>query len=160
MIMCLIGTNPYDFTRLVKEVDFIAARSKLDIFVQIGNTTYLPKNCKYSKFLPRDEVYKLIESSELVITQGGFGSMTDAILQQKPLIAVPRSKDLKEAQDNQQELVQYFESKGYLKACYDVSKLENLIADTLAGNFHFNAYKPESESKASDLLCSFISQHI
>lgn len=158
MILCLVGTNPYDFSRLVKKLDEIALRLDMPIVIQIGNTKYKPNNCEYFTFKAKEEVTKLMSSAELVITQGGYGSMTDAIMMNKRLIAVPRLKELNESQDNQIELVEYFESRGYLKACYDINELEDVLMQVLADKYEFRKYKRETNMKVSEIIKDFLNE--
>ena len=113
MILCLLGTNPYDFSRLAKAVDDLAANLEENVYIQLGNTKYIPKNCKYFDFASKNEIENLMKKADIVITQGGYGSITDAILLNKKVIAIPRLKELEEAQDDQLELVKYYDSKKY-----------------------------------------------
>lgn len=158
MILCLIGTNPYDFSRLVKKLDSIAPKLKKPIVIQVGNTQYKPINCEFFTFKAKDKLNKQMRDASLIITQGGYGSMTDAIMMNKPLIAVPRLIELGESQDNQVELVKYFESKGYLKACYDINMLEDLIKQTLMNEFMFQKHQRETEIKVSNLIKDFMNE--
>lgn len=158
MILCLVGTNPYDFSRLVKKLDEIAPKLDMPIVIQIGNTKYKPNNCEYFTFKAKEEVLKLMNSAKLVITQGGYGSMTDAIMMNKRLIAVPRLKELKESQDNQVELVEYFESKGYLKACYEINELEDILMEILADKYELKKYERETNTKVSEIIKDFLNE--
>ena len=158
MILCLVGTNPYDFTRLVKAVDEIALNLNIQVVIQTGNTKYKPKNCEYFSFKAKEDVSKLMNKAELVISQGGYGSMTDAIMLNKKLVAVPRSIEFNESQDNQVELVAYYESKGYLQACYNIEKLENIVLDALSDKFIFNKYERETNTKASSIIKDFLNE--
>ena len=158
MILCLVGTNPYDFTRLVKAIDTMAPKINIPIVIQIGNTEYKPKNCEFFSFKAKDEVGELISQSELVISQGGYGSMTDAIMLNKKLIGVPRKIEFKESQDNQVELVEYYESKGYLKACYEIEKLESLVLDTLNNKFVFKKYIRETNVTVGSIIKDFLNE--
>jgi len=156
MILCLVGTNPYDFIRLVKTVDEIALKLDIPIIIQTGNTKYKPVNCEYFSFKAKKELNELMKKSELVISQGGYGSMTDAIMLRKKLIGVPRKIEFKESQDNQIELVEYYESKGYLQACYEIDKLEGIVLDILANKFIFNEYRRETDIKVSSIIKDFL----
>lgn len=158
MILCLVGTNPYDFSRLIKKLDEIAPSLNMPIVIQTGNTTYEPKNCEYFTFKAKNEVMELMQNAKLVIAQGGYGSMTDAIMMNKRLIAVPRLRAFNEAQDNQVELVEYFESKGYLKACYEINELEGMIDQVLADEYEFNKYERETDVKVSDIIRGFLNE--
>jgi len=154
LILCLVGTSPYSFKRLVKEVDRIADKYK--IFIQIGNTKYIPQNCKYIDFEEKDKLLERISKAELIITQGGYGSMMDAIQLNKKIIAIPREEEYKELIGNQSELVKYFESKNYVLGCYDIVDLEELVDVCLKDKIEFKKYQAESTIKISDKIDEYI----
>jgi UDP-N-acetylglucosamine transferase subunit ALG13 len=154
LILCLVGTNPYSFERLVKEVDKIADKYK--IFIQIGNTKYIPKNCEFIDFEENSKLQEKIKNADLIITQGGYGSMMDAIQLHKKIIAVPRKIDLNESLDDQTELIEYFESKNYVLSCYDIAELEGLVKVCLSGEIKFKKYVPESVVKISDKIEEYL----
>ena len=151
MILVLLGTNYFSFDRLVKEVDLNIA-TKHDVWIQIGETVNSPINSRFFKYEERGLLLDRINRSDLIITQGGYGSMMDSIQLNKKIIAVPRKIELNECLDDQAELVQYFESKKYVVGCYDINELEGLVAKCLAGEFNFIKYKAESKSKIKDMI--------
>lgn len=154
MIVCLVGTSPYSFDRLVKEVDKLGKKYK--IFIQLGNTIYKPKNCLYIDFEEKKSLISKIKNVDLIITQGGYGSMMDAILLNKKIIAIPREEKYKELVGNQAELVKYFESKKYVVGCYDINKLEYLVEKCINNEYKFNKYIPETEIKIKDKIMEYI----
>lgn len=122
MILVLFGTNPYAFNRLMNIVDELSMLSSEKIIVQNGNTPCTSTRVQSHKFIEYSEISQLIKAARIVITQGGYGSIRDALKQKKPLVAVPRYKELGESQDNQAEIVREFERLGYLSAIYKDSK--------------------------------------
>jgi UDP-N-acetylglucosamine transferase subunit ALG13 len=128
LILVLLGTNPYDFSRLVRAADAYAKLSQREVFIQLGYTKeYVPKYAKYKRFIARACLLERIDSAELVITQGGFGSIADCLSRGKIVVAVPRKPELKEAPDDQEELVRALEAEGRLIGVYDIEKLEDAI---------------------------------
>lgn len=127
MIVALVGTNPYSFDRMVRPLDEAAGRNGWDVFVQLGHTRYEPRHCKFERFLDRGRLLGLIEEAELLVTQGGFGSIREALQFTKPIVAVPRKPQLNESQDHQEELVRELEAMGYVIGVYDASQLEGAI---------------------------------
>jgi UDP-N-acetylglucosamine transferase subunit ALG13 len=155
MILCLTGTNPYSFKRMVMNVDLQIA-NKYSTIIQKGNTKYTPINAKYFEFVEKSKISELFKQSDLIITQGGYGSMIDAIKLNKKIIAVPRKINLGESLDDQIELVQYFEKKNYVVGCYDIDLLETLVNKCINNEFAFNRFKPESENLISDVISKYI----
>ena len=127
LIVVLTGTNPYSFDRLVRPVDKLAGENAWDVFIQLGNTTYEPSNCRYERFVERSALMEMVSQAELVITQGGYGSIRDALLYDKAIVAVPRQPELKESTDRQEEIVHAMEQDGYLIGVYDIAQLEDAI---------------------------------
>lgn len=127
MMVAMVGTGPDSFDRLVRHLDELAEKNSLDVFIQLGHTSYEPRYCCFERFVERDRLLKLIECAEIVITQGGYGSIRDALLFDKPVLAVPRYPALNESPDHQDELVRAMEQAGYLIGVYDVEQLESAI---------------------------------
>ena len=123
----MVGTGPDSFDRLVCPLDAFAGSKGMDVFVQLGHTRYEPVNCRFERFVEREILLRLIQDAELVITQGGYGGIRDALLFDKPIVAVPRYPELHEAPDHQEELVRALEQQGYLIGVYDVAQLESAI---------------------------------
>tara|TARA_B100000795_G_scaffold249968_1_gene217837 strand:+ start:448 stop:933 length:486 start_codon:yes stop_codon:yes gene_type:complete len=155
IILCLTGTNPYPFDRLVTNVDIELGPAN-NVIIQLGNSYYTPKHSKSFNFCERDEIFKLINNADIVISQGGYGSMTDVLNFKKPLIAVPRYKDQNESQDNQKELVDYFAQKGYAIPCYKIENLKELVKKASKDEFKLLPYKAESNIKISRIIEEFI----
>jgi UDP-N-acetylglucosamine transferase subunit ALG13 len=130
--MVMLGTNPYPFTRLVTAIDDIARRQGLDVFMQTGNTPAAPRNCRWQAFLSHDDVVGMIEACEVLVTQGGAGSISDGLRMGKRVIAVPRYRHLGECPDCQEELVRALERLGCVIGVYDVAKLEEALLSARA----------------------------
>jgi beta-1,4-N-acetylglucosaminyltransferase len=154
LIVCLTGTSPYSFDRMIKVVDEIAINHK--VFIQIGNSKYIPVNCEFIDFEGKNRLQSRIKDADLIISQGGYGSMMDAIQLQKKVIAVPREEKYRELIGDQRELVKYFESKHYVVGCYDISEIEVLIEKCLDNQFEFKKYSSESEIKVKDVIEEYI----
>lgn len=135
MILVLVGTNPYSFERLVRAVDEFAGSSGERIFIQLGNTDYIPRNAEYKRFLEKEELLINIREADLVITQGGFGSIADCLRENKKVVAVPRKPELKEAPDRQEELVREMEKLGRLIGVYNIAELPLAIKKAFATEF-------------------------
>ena len=151
MILVLLGTNYFSFDRLVKEIDNKISLNN-DVEIQLGNTKYIPKNCKYFIFEARDKLIERMRKADLIITQGGYGGMMDSMQLKKKIIAVPRKIDLNECLDDQKELVRYFEEKNYLVGCYEITDLNALVDNVMNDKIKFLEYRPESNVKIKDLI--------
>ena len=126
MILVLVGASrPFD--RLVREVDSIAEKTGFEFLIQIGNSRYKPENCEFFRFKPPEEILRLIGESEFVVCHGGFGSIFNALVQGKPVIAVPKTFELDDTRNDQTDLVQFFEKRSLVTGVYDTHELEETI---------------------------------
>ena len=64
MIFVTVGTHEQPFDRLVKAIDELKRDQLItdDIFIQTGYSTYSPKYCEWSKFVPYADMEKKPES--------------------------------------------------------------------------------------------------
>lgn len=79
-------------------------------------------------FISSEELEKLQENADLIITHGGVGSILQSITKGKKVIAVPRLHKYQEhVNDHQQEIVELFNKKGYILGIQEVEELEQAI---------------------------------
>ena len=57
MIFITLGSQKFQFNRLLKAVDELVAAGKIkdEVFAQIGYSDYKPTNYKYEQFLDREK---------------------------------------------------------------------------------------------------------
>ena len=132
MILVLLGTNPYSFDRLACAMDKLAGQHGWDVFMQTGNTIYKPMHCRYAAFLPREQLQSLVKDCEILVTQGGAGSIHDGLAAGRAVVAVPRLPEFNESQDEQIELVQAMEKAGRLIGVYNIEQLYESIQKALS----------------------------
>jgi UDP-N-acetylglucosamine transferase subunit ALG13/organic radical activating enzyme len=154
MILVLLGTNPYDFRRLIEAVDVYAGLSEERVEVQLGHSTTIPKHAIHFRFLPSNEIEQKIRDARIVITQGGYGSIYECLKLKKRVIAVPRLKEEGEAQDSglgQTELVRHLETQGRILALYTVADLTEKLKE--AESFEPNLTIQNEVSPAISRIC-------
>ena len=130
MILVLFGTNPYPFTRLATAIAEIAISYNGEIIAQTGSTPAEIPGVKCEQFIDHSKLIELMSEASLVICQGGFGSITDALRLRKPVIAVPRLNRLHETAElglGQMAIVQEFEKAGLLIGIYEIEKLKEAV---------------------------------
>lgn len=131
MIFVTVGTHEQQFDRLIKEVDLLKKNGfiKDEVFIQTGYSTYQPRFCNWSKFLPYKEMLNMVKKSDIVITHGGPSSFIMALQLEKVPIVVPRKKEFDEhINDHQYEFVKTIsERSGNIICVYDVKKLKDTI---------------------------------
>lgn len=125
MILITLGSQKFQFNRLLEEIDKLIESEKIkeEVFAQIGYSDYTPQNYEYTKFLTREEMTIKIQQSDTVITHGGTGAIITALKNGKKVIAVPRMKQYGEhVDDHQLQIVKQFEGK-LISAVYDIKDL-------------------------------------
>lgn len=130
MIFLTLGSQKFQFNRLLKEIDRIIGTGQLkeEVFAQIGYSDYNPKNFKWKQFLDRNTFQEYIEKCDLVITHGGTGAIVGSIKKGKKVIAVPRlSKFGEHVDDHQIQIVNQFCEMNLISGIVNIEQLENEI---------------------------------
>lgn len=126
MILVLLGTNPYPFDRLLAAMDHYAQMTNTQVIAQSGNTpVYEHIDCR--PFMSHEELVRLIDDAEVIVCQGGYGSLSDCISRGARAVAVPRIIKYGECVDNQRELVEAFAEGGMVIPVYEIDYLPEAI---------------------------------
>lgn len=152
MIFVTLGSQKFQFNRLLKKLDNLVKNSKIkeEIFAQIGYSDYKPQNYKYKDFVDRDQFKDIMSKSDIVITHGGTGAIITAVKQEKKVIAMPRlAKYGEHVDDHQIQIVKEFEDSGIIKAVYDIEDLEKAL--TSINSEHFEKYKSNTQTIINDI---------
>jgi UDP-N-acetylglucosamine transferase subunit ALG13 len=130
MIFVTVGTHTQSFNRLLEEVDMLIENNKIKekVIMQIGHSTYKPKNAEWFRFTDFNNLRKIQKTARVIITHGGAGCIIDALSNKKPVIAVPRFKKFNEhVNDHQLDLVKALAEHKKIYPVYDINKLEIAI---------------------------------
>lgn len=147
MIFITLGTQKFQFNRLLKAVDGIVENKIIneEIIAQTGYSDYKPKHYNSSRFFNREEFTETIQRADIIITHGGTGSIVAAIKKGKKVIAVPRLAQFGEhVDDHQLQLVKQFAEMNLIYECQDCSKLGGALVDI--SHMTFNSYKSNTET--------------
>ena len=163
MILVLLGTQNNSFHRLLEEIEKNVENGNIkeDVIIQAGYTKFEPKETKYPikvlSTIPRNELDKLIEKANLVISHGGVGSMVTANQKGKKVIAVPRYKKYHEhVNDHQAQTIEIFAKKGYVFPIKNVEDLGQALKDI--ENFEPMIYKKDEKSNIIGIIEKFIGE--
>jgi len=149
MIFVIFGNVPIPFLRLAEKIDEISERSTERFIIQKGYTEHPFPNAQARDFFPGREMAWHISEADLIISHGGFGTISEALRAGKKVIAVPRLEG--EHNHSQRELVAALEKEGYLMAVYDIADLEKKIK--AASEF---SPKPCKPGNAARIINDFI----
>ena len=132
MILVLLGTQNNSFHRLLEEIqkNIDNGNIKEKVIVQKGYTKFESEKMTLYTQLPPEEIQKLIENADLIITHGGVGSIITSMQKGKKVIAVPRLKKYKEhVNDHQLDIIKSFKDSGYIIGLSCVEELEEALKD-------------------------------
>ena len=130
MILVMLGTQNNSFHRLLKEIDKLIKENiiKEEVVVQAGYTKYETNNMKIVDLIPKEELERLQDKADLIITHGGVGSIISSLEKGKKVIAIPRLHKYGEhVNDHQKEIVEKFSKDGCIIGIDDVEKLKEAI---------------------------------
>ena len=157
MILVLLGTQNNDFHRLLDEIEknIQEGNIKEEVIVQAGFTKYKSNNMKIFEMMRKDDLEKLVQKADLVITHAGEGSIEMSLEQNKKVIAVPRLKKYGEhVNDHQKDIEDEFNRKGWIIGIDEVSCLGQAIRK--AKNFKPNKYQNQKADKIVNIIRTFI----
>ncbi len=102
MIFLTVGTQ-LSFDRMVKEVDEWAEKNpEVEIFAQIADAGYLPKNMEYTDYLDEHRYEKIFNKAEVILAHAAMGSVISSLITSKPVIIYPRKASLGEHRNEHQ----------------------------------------------------------
>lgn len=141
MIFVSVGTQKFPLDRLLKEIDLMVENKSIDedVFAQIGNSTYKPKNYRYEKFLSPIDFEKVVKKSDLIVTHSGVATIITSLKNAKPVVVFPRlSKYGEHVDDHQVQIAHTFADKNYVACCDDEDDLSEVIKK--ARQIEFDTY--------------------
>jgi UDP-N-acetylglucosamine transferase subunit ALG13 len=130
LIFVAVGTQKFEFNRLIEKVDELVESGDIEeeVFAQIGVCSYRPKHYEYKTFMPKDIMMGWMEKADIVITHAGTGMIMEALDMGKKVIAVPRKAEYGEhVDDHQFEIVRALSSKNIIEPAYDTDELAEAI---------------------------------
>lgn len=126
MILVTLGTQKQPFTRLLDRLE--NSNIKDEIIVQAGHTNYKSKKMKIIDFIDYEEMNKLVDKADIIITHGGTGSIVGPLKKNKKVIAAARLKKYGEhVDDHQIQIVDMFADVGYILKLDENSNLDDLV---------------------------------
>lgn len=147
MIFITLGSQKFQFNRLLKEIDRLVGEGKISegVFAQIGYSDYKPKNYRYNEFLDREKFIEIIDKCDKVITHGGTGAIITAVKSGKKVIAIPRlAKYGEHVDDHQLQITKQFSEMNLIIGIKEISDIEESLK--LADIYEFNSYISNTNS--------------
>lgn len=130
MILVLLGTQNNSFVRLLEEIEkcIDSGIIKEEVIAQVGNTKFNSEKIIVKNFYSQEEMLKLIDSANFIISHGGVGSIVNCLKKAKKVIAVARLKEYKEHVNNHQiQIVQSLSEEGFIVGIKELKELSKEI---------------------------------
>lgn len=135
MIFASLGTMNMPFTRMAKVVDEYASTTKEEVIVQTGYTDYPYKFANAFSFCTKPEMQEYIRKASILILQGGWGAISEAMELDKRIVVIPRHEITEHIHD-QFQLIRKLDDLGCVIGVFDENNLS--MALEKAKSFHFN----------------------
>lgn len=152
MIFVTLGSQKFQFNRLLKELDKLIEEKKIneEVFAQIGYSDYKPQHFEYKEFVDRDEFKEIMDKCDIVIAHGGTGAIITAVKKDKKVIAIPRlAKYGEHVDDHQIQLVDEFKELNLIYPVYDEKELGKAIEEIR--NMQFEKYVSNTKTIIDDI---------
>lgn len=147
MIFISLGTMDMPFFRMAKAVDEWAATTNEEVIVQTGYTDFNYKNVnKVFKFCTKEEMQSYINKADILILQGGWGAISEAMEKKKKIVVMPRHDKTEHIHD-QFQLIRKLDKLGCVIGVFEEKDLPAKIQQ--AYNFEFKQLK---KGKAEPLI--------
>lgn len=156
MIFVAVGTQKFQFNRLLKAVDGLIAQGKLEdtVFAQTGHSDYIPRNYDYKDFLSAEDFHSCISSCDLLITHSGVATIMAGVKQEKPVVVIPRLARFGEhVDDHQLQIAASFSDSNLVLLCEDPDSLAQCIEE--AKTHRFSRYVSQREQ-----VCNTIREYL
>lgn len=154
MIFVTLGSQKFQFDRLLKEIDNLIKCEiiKEDVFAQTGYSEYVPENYSYKNCLDRDEFAQYQEDCSFEITHAGTGAIIGALKKGKKVIAVPRLAVYGEhVDDHQIQIIEQFKELNLIYGVSDCSELKEAVQKIK--DINFNTYVSNTQRYIDDITC-------
>lgn len=126
MIFASLGTMDMPFQRMAKAVDDFASNTEEEVIVQTGFTDYEYKHAHAFKFCTKEEMLKYIDEASILILQGGWGAISEAMELHKRIVVIPRHDKTEHIHD-QYQLVEKLDALGCVIAVQDEDNLNEAV---------------------------------
>lgn len=117
-----LGTMNIAFNRMAKAVDEWAAITKEEVIVQTGYTDYPYKHAKAFKFCTKEQMKGYISRADILILQGGWGAISEAMELRKRIVVIPRYDKVEHIHD-QFQLIRKLDTLGCVLGVFDEREL-------------------------------------
>lgn len=163
MIFVCVGSRPYQFNRLVEELDELVGAGcvKEPVFAQIGASTYEPTHFAFEHFMDPDAFKAKMAEADIVISHGASGSIMGALNAGKRVIAVSRlAKYGEHINDHQVGINETLASEGLVLAVREMDELGDAIEAIESSSVELKPWKNPNSNAIIDEIDRFIQEEV
>lgn len=156
MIFVLLGTFPTDFSRPLHEIEKLLKEKVIneEVVVQSGHTKFKSSLITFRPFLSLEELDDYYKKADLIISQGGTGSIIKGLKLNKKIIGIPRLKKYNEVvDDHQTELIDELAKDNFIIPWNEGDALKDLLEKSR--NFNPKPF-PLNNKKITSYLSEYI----
>ncbi len=138
MIFVVLGTQKFQFNRLLKKIDQLIESGVIaeEVFAQVGHSDYVPRHYKYTAFLDKSTFEKYIGESDILLSHSGVGTIISGLKLGKPVVVVPRlAKHGEHIDDHQVEIAESFQTLNYILMCGEEDDLAQRLEECRTHKF-------------------------
>lgn len=163
MIFVCVGSRPYQFNRLIEELDRLVAAGcvRSEMFAQIGASTYEPQHFAFERFMDPDAFRAKMAEATIVISHGASGSIMGALNAGKRVIAVARLEKYKEhINDHQVAINQTLADEGLVLAVEEMGELGEAIEKMELAQVNLRSWENEHPTAIIDAIDEYIQSEV
>lgn len=130
MVLVCLGTQDMPFNRLVSMVEDCIDSGVINdrVVIQLGATAYNGDKMESFSYCSSEEMQRLMQEADLIITHAGTGTIVSALKLKKKVIAINRLAKYKEhTNDHQEQIIKEFYDTGFILACFENDDLKQVI---------------------------------
>ena len=162
MIFVTVG-SVQSFDRLVQAVDEWAGRqtTTVEVFAQIADGTYVPRNFESAPHLEPGEYRKIFEDASLIVAHAGMGTIITALDLGKPLVVLPRLGRLRETRnDHQVATVDRFRDRNLIHVAETEDQVGTRLDEFVSGDLVKEPGEAHERSPRTVQLIEFVNQFV
>ena len=126
MIFASLGTMDMPFVRMAEAVDHLAETIDEEVIVQTGYTPFEYRHARSFDFCTQSEMQAYIREAGILILQGGWGTINEAMNLKKRIVVMPRHDKTEHIHD-QFQLVRKLDALGCVIGVFDEKQLPQAV---------------------------------
>lgn len=158
-IFASFGTSHIPFPRMVHAVNALFDEGH-KIICQRGVNDGFRHGITLQQYFTRNRILEELVACDVILTQGGFGSLYDATISEKPTIVLPRISLRNETDHDQIEMCEFFSKSANIHICLDEKLiLEYLSNIDLENKEQYSSQIFSSKNESIDsIICRYTEQ--